>query len=343
MTHLQKRRLRSFLAVWIFALFSSTLLQKDRSVSNLVTNGAISLALTFVIAAVQIRLLPRLRGASLVKTVALSGLAYLVALVFSVLVSGWALMALEARALYTPRMKEVATGVFLTREGQEGLAYSYCFILFVTFSVELVRRIGPGRILNWLSGRYRNPKEERRVFLFIDLSGSTPLAEALGSVRFSAFLRDFFHGLTEPVDETDGEIVSYVGDEAIISWPETKGLERAAALRCFLLFREKMEAEASHFVKEYGEAPRYKAAIHLGPVVATEVGQRRTDLVLHGDALNTTARILGECGSLGADLLISEATAQRFPAVLGVRMEPVGAVALRGKGEPLPLVKAVVG
>ena len=108
-----------------------------------------------------------------------------------------------------------------------------------------------------------------------------------------------------------------------------------------MLFREKMANDADRFRREFGEAPRFKAAIHLGPVVATEVGERGAKLVLHGDALNTTARILGECGPLGAELLVSEETARRLPPVPGIALEPVGTVALRGKGEPLGLVRAV--
>ena len=48
---------------------------------------------------------------------------------------------------------------------------------------ELVRLIG-GRVLpNVILRRYRHPIREDRVMMFLDLAGSTSLAEALGEVR----------------------------------------------------------------------------------------------------------------------------------------------------------------
>ena len=48
---------------------------------------------------------------------------------------------------------------------------------------ELVRLIR-GRVLpNVILGRYRHPIREDRVMMFLDLAGSTSLAEALGEVR----------------------------------------------------------------------------------------------------------------------------------------------------------------
>src|ERR1044072_3462852 len=83
----------------------------------------------------------------------------------------------------------------------EALVYIFGTVFGISFLLELSRRIGPGRLVNWLIGRYRSPREEVRLFLFIDLTDSTPLAEELGSLKFSYLLRDFFDDLTEPVIE----------------------------------------------------------------------------------------------------------------------------------------------
>ncbi|RYG30584.1 adenylate/guanylate cyclase domain-containing protein, partial [bacterium] len=340
MTRSGKRRLKRFLGIWLVTFVLASLSQGDKSNQNVFQNAFLSLPVVLGIGWVHGRILPRLRRLPLLLATLLAGAAFFAALVAAIVFCVWILVIVHSGNPLSPMMGEEIDHLFFSEQGRSGLLYTYVFILSVTFGLEILRRIGPQRLFSWLLGRYRNPKEERRVFLFIDLSGSTPLAESLGSLRFSAFLRDFFHGLTGPVDETDGEIVSYVGDEAILSWPERRGFENGNALRCYLLFRQRIEEDSAHFLKEYGEVPRYKAAIHAGPVVATEVGQRKTDLVLHGDALNTTARILGECDALGAQLLISEETARQLPPVEGVSLEPVGSVELRGKSEPVRLVRA---
>ncbi|CAN5705702.1 hypothetical protein BH11ARM2_BH11ARM2_07100 [soil metagenome] len=341
MTRTRTRHARTLLVIWLGVAGFMTATQGNRSPAVVALNFILALVVVVAIHATNRFLLPRLRRTPLLVGASLSALAYFVAFLGALVFVIWLITAIHDRSLASPTTRRNLLHLFTTPANRVGLAYGYALVLAVAFGVEFHRRIGPGRLAGWMLGRYRNPKEESRVFLFIDLSGSTPLAERLGSVRFSAFLRDFFHELTEPTDETGGEIVSYVGDEAIISWPEKRGMEDANALRCFLLFRERIARHADHYRRQYGEVPRYKAALHLGPVVATEVGERRSELVLHGDALNTTARILGECNALGADLLMSEEIAARLPPVDGVAFEPVGAIALRGKAEPLGLVKAV--
>ena len=59
------------------------------------------------------------------------------------------------------------------------------FVLAVVGSAiyELVRLIGGWVLLNVILGRYRHPIREDRVMMFLDLGGSTSLAEALGEVR----------------------------------------------------------------------------------------------------------------------------------------------------------------
>lgn len=320
----------------------ATLLQGDKSVQNVVLNALMTLGVVVLIAAIQRRLLPRLRRWPLLAVGIVAGSAYLAALLISVVFVIVAVIFVKEGSFSSSLFGEAMDNLF-SKNGLRGMAYGYSLILVVTFGVELSRRIGSERIANWLLGRYRNPKEEQRVFLFIDLSGSTPLAESLGAVRFSALLRDFFSDLAEPVEETGGEVVGYVGDEAIVAWRGGSGLEDANALRCFVLFRQQIARHSALYQKEYGVVPRYKASLHLGPVVATEVGERRSELVFHGDALNTAARILDECNPRGAQLLLSQEVAARMPPLAGVTLVPVGAIPLRGKAEPLGLVRATFG
>ena len=55
------------------------------------------------------------------------------------------------------------------------------FVLSVIFGAifELARLIGGRVLLNVILGRYRHPTREDRVLMFLDLAGSTSLAEAL--------------------------------------------------------------------------------------------------------------------------------------------------------------------
>ena len=72
--------------------------------------------------------------------------------------------------------------------------------------------LGPGAILSLLVGRYRRPREERRIVLFLDLRGSTGLAERMGDVAFLGFLNRITYDITDPILAAGGEIYRYVGD-----------------------------------------------------------------------------------------------------------------------------------
>ena len=59
--------------------------------------------------------------------------------------------------------------------------------------------IGSEVFLSLLIGRYHRPVREERVFLFVDLVGSTRFAELHGNMRAQDFLSAFFAALAEPV------------------------------------------------------------------------------------------------------------------------------------------------
>jgi class 3 adenylate cyclase len=65
--------------------------------------------------------------------------------------------------------------------------------------------IGVNVLRYYATGIYHRPTAEERVFLFINLVGSTQLAEQLGSATYFGLLRHFVDDLTEPVLATEGK------------------------------------------------------------------------------------------------------------------------------------------
>ena len=99
--------------------------------------------------------------------------------------------------------------------------FALAFVLSVAFSAvfELTRLIGGRVLLNVILGRYRHPIREERVLMFLDLAGSTAMAEALGEVRMQELLTRFFFDIDEPIVKHGGEVHAYVGDAVIVTWP----------------------------------------------------------------------------------------------------------------------------
>jgi adenylate cyclase len=187
---------------------------------------------------------------------------------------------------------------------------------------------------SWVTGQYYKPRETELVIMFLDMKDSTVLAERLGNLRFSALVRDFFNDLTEPLEATGGEVSHYIGDEAVIYW-RPRAVVQSLSLPA--RFAEELEHRREHYVREYGIVPAFKAGVHLGPVVATEVGQIKSEIVFHGDVLNTAARIQGLCNELGEQLLASVDVVHK--AGHGIQLESLGLHRLKGKEEELELFR----
>jgi adenylate cyclase len=201
----------------------------------------------------------------------------------------------------------------------------------IQFVLQMNRMIGANVLGYFVAGVYRRPKAEERIFLFLDLEGSTPLAERLGSARYFELLRRFVDDLTEPVLAANGEIYQYAGDEIVITWPIEVGLRGASCIRCFFGIRDRVAREAERYRREFGAVPRFRGGLHGGTVTGGELGDLRQQIVFVGDILNTAARLEEYAKRMGLDLVVSGALLDRLPLPPGVGAQRCGELALRGK------------
>lgn len=211
------------------------------------------------------------------------------------------------------------------------------WLYFVISIRALSKKLGKGVLWNWIRGYYHRPRTEEHVVMFLDLQGSTALAERLGDERFSSLIREFFSDLSTPLQRCGGQVSHYIGDEAVLTWRTTGRLVLAQPVQLFFFFDRLLADRADHYRETYGIAPTFKAGAHVGPVVVTEVGDVRSEFVLHGDVLNVASRIQGLCGGLGERLLISQELADRLRPEAWFRVRGKGKVPLRGKSDEMPL------
>ena len=203
----------------------------------------------------------------------------------------------------------------------------------ITFVRSVHKKFGTRVFVNTLLGKNQDPKEEDLVFIFIDMKHSTEIAEELGHVKYSNFIRDYYRLLSNCCEENHGEIYQIAGDGAFLTWKISDCKKQARPIDCFYDFKECLERTAYKFKKRYGVVPAFKAAAHCGKVISTEVGNFGSEMAYHGDVLNTTSRIQTLCSKLGQDFLISEDLYMRLPlplphGFLGVK---AGFFELRGK------------
>ena len=214
-------------------------------------------------------------------------------------------------------------------------------IVFVIFS-QLTSIIGGRRFLNLVFGRYFRPVTEDRAFVFLDLVGSTALARRLGNERFHEYLSECFYQVDQFIVRSGGEIVSYVGDAAIITWPLGDDPKRnAKCLRAVQEIVEHLDNTRNRFDTVFGEVPTFRSAMHGGPVVVGECGDSRRQVTFLGDAVNVTARIEAVAKEEDERCLISDDLLSRLDVPSDLIVEPVGTRTLRGVAEPCHLNRIV--
>ncbi|MEL0455448.1 adenylate/guanylate cyclase domain-containing protein [Flavobacteriaceae bacterium SZ-1-7] len=215
------------------------------------------------------------------------------------------------------------------------LLFTSALVLVMLLSLEIILLIGKLNFLRLIFGWYHQPSEVSRVFMFVDLKGSTSLAEKLSNKEYSAFIRDYFYDISDAIAMFGGEIYQYVGDEIVVVWKFKK--DNSNCVKSFFKMKEIIEEKSKNYIRKFGFVPEFKAGIHSGKVIATQVGKIKKELVYHGDVLNTAARIEGQCNPLKESLLISENIKESLSSNNVFSIMEKGAIPLRGKKQSLIL------
>ena len=271
----------------------------------------------------RLGLLRRLLDLPFAAVVVLKTLAYgaIVALVIAGGVRGLALVY----------PAPIRIGPYRLADDLTTIGFSLSMTLIFVIVLQAASLIGRRTFRNLVLGRYRRPRAERRFFLFVDVVGSTAIAERLGALKAHEFLAAVFSVTAEPVAAWHGEIYQYVGDEIVVTWTEDEGRPEARPLRCYFEMCAALEAAAASFRAGFGVEPRLRAALHLGEVIAGEVGEQRRAIVYHGDVMNTAARLEQATREAGVRFIVSDDALRALAPPAGFAPSDLGPLNLRGR------------
>ena len=209
------------------------------------------------------------------------------------------------------------------------------------FYAEISEHIGHGILINFFTGKYHSPKEEKRIFMFSDMKSSTTIAEKLGHIKYFELLREYYFDLSEAIIKYSGEIYQYIGDEIVVSWKYKDGIENNNCIKCFFAMKEDLGKRADWYNKNFGLMPTFKAGLHYGKVTTGEIGALKKEIIFTGDVLNSTARIQGLCNQYKVDLLISDDLKNSLNLDSEFQIKSLGKNELRGKIENIELYTIV--
>jgi hypothetical protein len=179
-------------------------------------------------------------------------------------------LALRSLGYLAAILMGLAVGAWLLRESAEsepliergGVIFSVVLSLGFNLLFGVNDLLGQGVLFNFVAGRYRRPRVEDRVLLFIDMESSTVIAERLGEAGFLDFLNRFVADVTESIMAQRGAIHKYVGDEIIVTWPLAAGLRDGHCVRACFDALEQLDERANAYIRDFGLRANFRAALH---------------------------------------------------------------------------------
>jgi adenylate cyclase len=217
------------------------------------------------------------------------------------------------------------------------LAISLVASFLVGAMFELTRLIGSRAIASFVLGTYHRPLAEERILMFLDLAGSTALAERMGELRVHNLITRFFFDIDEAIASHGGEVHAYVGDAVVVTWRLEDALRNARSLRCFFAIEDVIAERAGAYQREFDVVPSFRAGLHAGWIVISECGSAKRQIAYFGDAVNVAARLQEHCKVADRNLIVSADLLARLDLPRDLEAESLGRVALRGREAPVAL------
>jgi adenylate cyclase len=180
--------------------------------------------------------------------------------------------------------------------------------------------------------------EEREVtILFVDIRGSTSLAEARLPYDVIFLLNALFAALAEAVEKSAGYYSNFTGDGLMALFGlDGKRAEGAnAALRCAMEMFKALDSLNERLAGELETPLAIGIGIHTGQAIVGRMGPPKTPIISAiGDSVNTAARLERMTRELGAPLVVSAETLRATGLPISL---PLTQVSLRGRAATMPV------
>lgn len=192
------------------------------------------------------------------------------------------------------------------------------------------RHVGEDVARRALEGGVRLGGEVRDItVLFVDIIGSTTLAEDRPPEEVVHLLNRFFDVVIDVVHEYDGWINKFEGDAALAVWgaPTERADRHSAALAAARVLGRRLAAEVPELAAGIG--------VSGGRAVAGNVGAaERYEYTVIGDPVNEAARLTDHAKEVPARVVANQALVEAARPDEAARWDELPAVTVRGRSTP---------
>ncbi len=177
-------------------------------------------------------------------------------------------------------------------------------------------------------------REARKVVtvLFADVVGSTELGDRLDPESARRVVTRYFDAMRVVLERHGGTVEKFIGDAimAVFGIPNIHEDDAPRALRAANEMRERLRTLNDELDHEWGVRLQVRIGVQTGEVMAGD--PTRGQAFVSGDTVNVAARL--EQAAAPDEILMGERTWKLGSAA--IRAEPVDALFLKGKPEPVP-------
>jgi adenylate cyclase len=186
------------------------------------------------------------------------------------------------------------------------------------------------------SQQHRIGQERYLVSMFVDMRGSTKLAEHQLPFDTVFIVNRFLGAVSQAVIECGGQPNQFVGDGqlALFGLSTTPQTACRQALRAAAMISANVDELNRFLSHDLREPIRFGIGIHAGEVIIGDIGYRdHMVFTALGDAVNVAARLQDMTKSLACEAIVSEEV--RITAGIDADALPQQQVAIRGRSEPM--------
>jgi adenylate cyclase len=179
-------------------------------------------------------------------------------------------------------------------------------------------------------------QERYLVSLFVDMRGSTRLAEKMLPFDTVFVVNRFLAAVAQAVTEAGGRPNQFVGDGMLALFGLAAGAKTACrqALKAAALIAKNIDDLNQFLSHDLREPIRFGIGIHGGEVIVGDIGYRdHMVFTALGDPVNVAARLQDMTKSLGCEAILSEEV--HITAGLAESDLPRQEVTIRGRDEPM--------
>ncbi|MEH2510488.1 adenylate cyclase [Nitrobacteraceae bacterium AZCC 1564] len=183
-------------------------------------------------------------------------------------------------------------------------------------------------------------KEQHLVSMFVDLRGSTKIAEERLPFDTVFIINRFLSAVSQAVLESGGQPNQYIGDGMLALFGLTTTPQAASrqAIEAASRIAARIDELNQFLGKDLPEPLRFGIGIHGGEVIVGDIGSHNhTVFTAIGDAVNVASRLQDMTKGLACEVVLSEELVKT--ASLPVNALPRVEVPIRGRVEPMAIYK----